>query len=41
MRTMMQCGVRLYRPHPSEGGYYFDRDYRPLTGVALTSTDTE
>ena len=27
------------RPHPSEGGYYFDRDYGPLAGVELTSTD--
>ena len=27
------------RPHPSEGGYYFDRDYGPLSGVELTSTD--
>ena len=26
-------------PHPSEGGYYFDRDYGPLAGVELTSTD--
>ena len=27
------------RPHPSEGGYYFDRDYGPLAGVELMSTD--
>ena len=27
------------RPHPSEGGYYFDRNYGPLAGVELRSTD--
>ena len=31
--------AQTVRPHPSEGGYYFDRNYGPLVGVALTSTD--